>query len=108
MEIIDAKGCTVWFKHKLNAPIQIEDDVTVNDKKEQFDRVSDFNYFLMAKDPKNPTDFFKESKNRQGIFTNYHELTQYYVGYGGHDNTKTRFRRYVMVLLKDLCYLNTI
>lgn len=94
MEITDAKGCTVWFKHKLNAPIQIEYDVIVIDKKGQFDRVSDLNCFWMANDPKNPTDFFKESKNRKGIFTNYHELTQYYVGYGGHDNTKTRFRRY--------------
>lgn len=94
MEITDAKGCTVWFKHKLNAPIQIEFDVIVIDKKGPFDRVSDLNCFWMANDPKNPSDFFKESKNRQGIFTNYHELTQYYVGYGGHDNTKTRFRRY--------------
>lgn len=94
MEIIDAKGCTVWFKHKLNAPVQIEYDVTVIDNKGVFDRVSDLNCFWMANDPKNPTDFFKASKNRQGFFPNYHELTQYYVGYGGHDNSKTRFRRY--------------
>ena len=94
MEITDAKGCTVWFKHKLSAPIKIEYDVTVIDNKGPFDRVSDLNCFWMANDSKNPTDFFKESKNRQGIFPNYHELTQYYLGYGGHDNTKTRFRRY--------------
>ena len=94
MEITDAKGCTVWFKHKLQAPITIEYDVTVISNNGPFDRVSDLNCFWMANDPKNPTDFFKESKNRQGIFPNYHELTQYYVGYGGHDNTKTRFRRY--------------
>lgn len=99
MEIIDAKGCTVWFKHKLNAPIQIEDDVTVIDKKGQFDRLSDLNYFLMAKDPKNPTDFFKESKNRQGIFTNYHELTQYYVGYGGHNNNKTSVEGMIEIMI---------
>lgn len=94
MEITDAKGCTVWFKHKLSAPIKIEYDVTVIQNKDPFDRVSDLNCFWMANDPKNPNDFFKESKNRQGIFPNYHELTQYYVGYGGHDNSKTRFRRY--------------
>ena len=94
MEITDAKGCTVWFKHKLTAPIQIEYDVTVIDKKGPFDRVSDLNCFWMANDPKNPNDFFKESKNRQGFFPNYHELTLYYVGYGGHNNSKTRFRRY--------------
>ena len=94
MEITDAKGCTVWFKHKLQAPITIEYDVTVISNNGPFDRVSDLNCFWMANDPKNPTDFFKESKNRQGLFPKYHELTQYYVGYGGHDNTKTRFRRY--------------
>lgn len=94
MEITDAKGCTVWFKHKLKAPIQIEYDVIVIDRKGQFDRVSDLNCFWMANDPKNPTDFFKESKNRKGFFPNYHELTMYYVGYGGHNNSKTRFRRY--------------
>lgn len=65
MEIKDAKDCTVWFKHKLKAPIQIEYDVIVIDKKGQFDRVSDLNCFWMANDPKSPTDFFKESKNRK-------------------------------------------
>ena len=94
MEITDSKGCTVWFMHKLSAPIKIEYDVTVIQNKGPFDRVSDLNCFWMANDPKNPNDFFKESKNRQGLFPKYHELTQYYVGYGGHDNTKTRFRRY--------------
>ncbi|MEC5166565.1 hypothetical protein RCH18_002306 [Flavobacterium sp. PL11] len=94
MEITDAKGCTLWFKHKLSAPITIEYDATVINANGPLDRVSDLNCFWMANDPKNPNDFFKESKNRQGLFPNYHELTQYYVGYGGHDNTKTRFRRY--------------
>ncbi len=31
MEIIDAKGCTVWFKQKLEGNIKIEFDVTVID-----------------------------------------------------------------------------
>ncbi|PCH73453.1 MAG: hypothetical protein COB98_10710 [Flavobacteriaceae bacterium] len=48
----------------------------------------------MATDPNNPNDFFKNSDKRAGKFTNYHELLQYYVGYGGHHNSKTRFRRY--------------
>lgn len=94
MEITDAKGCTVWFKHKLNAPVKIEYDATVIDEKGTFDRVSDLNCFWMANDPKNSDDFFKESKNRQGLFPNYNTLTLYYVGYGGHNNSKTRFRRY--------------
>ncbi|MFB9057040.1 DUF6250 domain-containing protein [Mariniflexile ostreae] len=94
MEIFDKKGCTVWFKHKLAAPIVIEYDATVIDKEGPFDRVSDLNCFWMANDPKSPNDFFKQSKKRAGVFKSYHELTLYYVGLGGHDNTKTRFRKY--------------
>ncbi|MEC3908839.1 DUF6250 domain-containing protein [Tamlana sp. 2201CG12-4] len=94
IEINDAKGCTLWLKYKLEGPVKIEYDVTVIDEGGKYDRVSDLNCFWMANDPKNRTDFFKNSKNRNGKFSNYHELTQYYVGYGGHNNSKTRFRRY--------------
>lgn len=94
MEITDAKGCTVWFKHKLEGNIKIEYDVTVIDENGPYDRVSDMNCFWMATDPKHPDDFFGISKQRAGYFPNYHELKLYYVGYGGHNNTKTRFRRY--------------
>ena len=94
MEIIDAKGCTVWFKQKLEGNIKIQFDVTVIDNKSPYDRVSDMNCFWMANDPNHPNDFFKESKKRAGFFPNYHHLKLYYVGYGGHDNSKTRFRRY--------------
>ncbi len=94
MEITDAKGCTVWFKHKLEAPIKIQYDVTVIDNGGPRDRVSDLNCFWMSNDPENPNDFFKNSDRRGGAFLNYHYLHQYYVGYGGHHNKKTRFRRY--------------
>lgn len=94
MEVIDAKGCTLWLKHKLSGSIKIEYDVTVIDNGGPFDRVSDLNCFWMSNDPNNKEDFFKNSKERGGNFRNYHELTQYYVGYGGHNNSKTRFRRY--------------
>lgn len=94
MEITDAKGCTVWFKQKLEANIKIEFDVTVIDKNGPWDRVSDMNCFWMANDPNHPNDFFAESEKRAGHFPNYHHLKLYYVGYGGHDNSKTRFRRY--------------
>ncbi|MBJ6368064.1 DUF6250 domain-containing protein [Snuella sedimenti] len=94
MEIIDAKGCTVWFKNKLETSIKITYDVTVIDNGGPCDRVSDLNCFWMANDPKHPDNFFKESKQRAGHFPNYHHLKLYYVGYGGHNNSKTRFRRY--------------
>ena len=94
LEIIDVKGCSIWFKNKLKGDIKIEYEVTVIDEGGKHDRVSDLNCLWMANDPKNPTDFFKESKNRAGHFPNYHHFTGYYVGYGGHHNSKTRFRRY--------------
>lgn len=94
IEIIDAKGCTVWFKQKLSGAIKIEYDVIVVDEGGEFDRVSDLNCFWMANDPKNTSDFFKASHERAGKFSNYHGMTLYYVGLGGHNNTKTRFRRY--------------
>ena len=94
IEIVDAQGCTVWLKHKLKGAIKIEYDVVVIDEGAEHDRVSDLNCFWMATDPKNEDDFFKNSKQRAGKFPNYHGLTLYYVGYGGHNNTKTRFRRY--------------
>ena len=94
IEITDASGCTIWLKHKLSGAIKIEYDVVVIDKGGKYDRVSDLNCFWMSNDPKNPNDFFKNSKERAGKFSNYHELAQYYVGYGGHNNSKTRFRRY--------------
>lgn len=94
IEITDAKGCTLWLKHKLSGAIKIEYNVTLIDQGGKYDRVSDLNCFWMSNDPKNTSDFFKNSKERAGKFTNYHELTQYYVGYGGHNNSKTRFRRY--------------
>ncbi|NKI27370.1 hypothetical protein HCG49_12440 [Arenibacter sp. 6A1] len=94
IEVIDAKGCTIWFKNPLLAPVKISYDITIIDQGGIYDRVSDMNCLWMANDPKNPDDFFKDSKNRAGHFPNYHHFTSYYVGYGGHHNTKTRFRRY--------------
>lgn len=94
MEITDVNGCTVWFKHKVETPVKIEYDAIVIDEGGPQDRVSDLNCFWMATDPNNPDDFFAESDERAGKFKNYHPLNLYYVGYGGHNNTKTRFRRY--------------
>lgn len=94
MEITDAKGSTVWFKEKLSGNIKIRFDVTVIGNNGPYDRVSDMNCFWMANDPDYPDAFFKETKRRAGLFPNYHHFKLYYVGYGGHDNTKTRFRRY--------------
>lgn len=94
MEITDVAGCTVWFKQQLTAPLLIEYDVVVVDQGGPQDRVSDLNCFWLATDPRYPQDFFAGSQERRGQFKDYNPLQLYYVGLGGHNNTKTRFRRY--------------
>lgn len=93
MDIDDANGCTVWFNQELTGNIMIEYDAIVIDNGGKNDRVSDLNCFWMARDSEN-THFFANSTTRGGKFQNYHNLKLYYVGLGGHNNTKTRFRRY--------------
>lgn len=91
LEIDAADGCTVWLKEKLQAPLSIDFAVTVMDEEQPNDRVSDMNVFWMAEDPRQE-DLL--AVPRQGDFSDYHGLRQYYVGMGGHSNSKTRFRRY--------------
>lgn len=94
LDISQGNGAVIWFKHKLQAPITIEYDITVVDQGGKYDRVADMNCFWMANDPASKNDFFKNSKQRGGVFSNYFSHSLYYVGIGGHNNTKTRFRRY--------------
>ena len=94
MDIDDSTGCTVWFRQKLEGNVMIEYEAVVVDNGGPNDRVSDLNCFWMARDPDHPDDFFAASMERNGKFQNYHHLQLYFVGLGGHNNTKTRFRRY--------------
>jgi len=93
LEIEDAKGCTVWFKHKMEAPVMIEYEVNMIQAGGPLDNTRDLNCFWMAIDPNYPTDIFR-NKSRTGQFKTYDYLRLYYVGYGGHRNTQTRFRKY--------------
>lgn len=95
LEINDASGCTIWFNKKLKGPIMIEYDTYIIKNGGPNDRVSDMNCFWMAKDMEYPENLFQNSKERGGKFSNYDSLRLYYMGVGGHHNTKTRFRRYV-------------
>ena len=95
LEIDDVAGCTIWFKKELSGPIMIEYDAYIISDGGENDRVSDMNCFWMAKDVEHPNNLFENSAKRHGKFTNYDSLRLYYMGVGGHDNTKTRFRRYV-------------
>lgn len=95
MEIDDARGCTIWFREKLQAPVLIEFDIKMIQDGGPHDRTSDLNSFTMAIDPKNPDDLLAGGKERGGQFSNYHPLRLYYVGYGANKNRTARFRRYL-------------
>jgi hypothetical protein len=93
--IEDAAGCTVWFREKLTAPVEISYEVTVISAGGPHDRVSDMNCFWMASDPRPPAGPpFAAGHARTGKFSDYDSLLTYYVGYGGNTNSTTRFRRY--------------
>lgn len=88
--VIDVNGgATVWLKEKLpdNILIECKRKVIMQDGKN--DRLSDFNFFWMATDLKQP-DLF----TRRGVFSEYDSLQLYYIGIGGNHNTTTRFRKY--------------
>lgn len=89
--IEDAAGCTVWFRQKLSAPVEITYEVTPVSRGGPHDRVSDVNCFWMAGDPAAPDSL---PQGRSGKFEDYDSLRTYYVGMGGWNNTATRFRRY--------------
>lgn len=95
LDIDAVKGATIWFREKLSAPVMIEYTAVVIDEGGPNDRVSDLNCFFMAIDPRCPADIFSCGDSvRTGQFGTYHALRTYYVGYGGNDNSTTRFRRY--------------
>lgn len=87
----DADGCTLWWRAKLSAPVEISYEVTVVARGGPNDRVSDVNCFWMATDPAVPDG---RPRARTGRFEEYDTLRTYYVGMGGNNNTTTRFRRY--------------
>jgi hypothetical protein len=86
-------GCTLWFKHQLEGPIDIEYEAKMIQTGGPHDRVSDLNSFWMATDSRSPADLF--ATRRSGKFSDYDQLRTYYVGQGGNANSTTRFRRYI-------------
>ena len=94
MDLSISKGITVWNTARFKGNVMFEFEVTVIEAGGANDRVSDLNCFWMATDPDFPDDFFQRSSWRGGKFWNYYSLNLYYVGYGGHDNSRTRLRKY--------------
>lgn len=94
VEINAEGGFTLWRNEKYTGKIEISYKACVMYQGFPDDRLSDLNCFWMATDPQNTDDIFERSKWRNGVFENYYSLQMYYLGYGGNDNTTTRFRRY--------------
>jgi hypothetical protein len=84
-----AGGATVWLNKKLSGDVLIEFKRKVIMDGGKNDRLSDFNMFWMARDPKNENLF-----TRNGVFNAYESINMYYVGIGGNGNTTTRLRKY--------------
>lgn len=88
--VIDVdSGATVWLDKPLSGNLLITYTRRVEVGDGKHDRLSDFNHFWMARDPKNANLF-----TRSGKFEDYDDLDMYYVGFGGNTNRTTRFRRY--------------
>jgi len=92
--IEDVGGCTVWYRHKLRAPVEITYEAQVIMQDGPYDRLSDLNCFWMANTAQGADDLLATHEIRSGAFSEYDTLATYYVGYGGNANTTTRFRRY--------------
>jgi hypothetical protein len=82
-------GITVWLNEALEGDYRIEFRRRVLLAGGTHDRLSDFNQFWAARDPR-CTNLF----TRDGVLEAYDDLALYYVGLGGNGNTTTRFRRY--------------
>ena len=88
--VLDSKGgVTVWLRQLLQGNIRIEYDRSVPMEGGPHDRLSDFNQFWMASDPRNNNLF-----TRNGVLESYDSLQLYYIGMGGNSNKTTRFRKY--------------
>lgn len=94
LEITAPAGLTLWYATPLRGGYRIVYEATVLVEGGPHDRLADLNCFWAASDPEHAEDFFARSEWRGGIFARYNSLDLLYVGYGGNENSTTRFRRY--------------
>ena len=94
LELIVPSGLTLWYNHRFTGDYEITYRVCVVMRGGSFDRLSDLNCFWGANDPLHSDHLLARSSWRKGIFQHYNSLNLFYVGYGGNQNTTTRFRRY--------------
>lgn len=94
LEITAPAGLTLWYATPLRGSYRIVYEATVLVEGGPHDRLADLNCFWAASDPEHAEDFFARSEWRGEIFARYNSLDLLYVGYGGNENSTTRFRRY--------------
>ena len=94
MEISSPQGLTLWYRPRLTGDYTITYRICMPMCGSAYDRLSDMNCFWAANDPASPDNLFARSEWRKGIFPRYKTLTLFYVGYGGNNNSTTRFRKY--------------
>lgn len=104
-DIFAPKGITLWNTSLMQGDVTIDYEAriivdeskpisTVNNPQNP-NRLSDLNCFWLASDPTTKDgSVFKNMKQRKGVFVNQYALQLYYMGYGGNNNSTTRFRRY--------------
>lgn len=94
MNITAPKGVTLWYNRRLTGDYEITYSAKMVMQGGKYDRLSDLNCFWGANDPKYPNALYARSVWRKGIFSHYNTLNLFYVGYGGNNNSTTRFRQY--------------
>lgn len=95
LDIISPMGVTLWYTPRLTGDYEISFATRVLMQGASSDRLSDLNCFWGANDPQYPDNLYAQSEWRQGIFQRYKSLKLFYVGYGGNNNSTTRFREYL-------------
>lgn len=93
-DIVAPDGLTLWLNRPLSGNYEISYYIQVVTEGGRHDRLADMNCFWGAKDPEYPDNLFARSQWRKGAFDKYNSLNLFYVGYGGNENSTTRFRQY--------------
>lgn len=94
MHLLAPKGASLWYNRRFQENIRIRYQVCMVSDNCPYDRIGNMSCYWMASDPLHPFDFFFSSKQRGGKAENDYALNLYYMGYGEHRNSATRFRRY--------------
>ena len=104
LEVHDPRGCTIWFKSKMEGLIMISYRIIASTTYNQGNDIvpRDINQFWMAQSPDNTAADAKgglfDVEKFEGDFKSYDQIRSYYASTGGGNTTNynrtTRIRRY--------------